>query len=172
MGGNPTRPAHSPPPVIEHAPSNQMPIVDRGMDNLVAVSTKPSDDTATLDPLLATLHDHEVRADALITGPTEADGPSNETIEELVIHEKPTTARPQGTKDLPHDCMTMYVTLLHTLPLHRFMKALQVLLILCLIFLIMNVFRLHIELFLHPLHLTLSLSIFLKLCMTQTDLRQ
>jgi len=83
MGGNQAGPAHSPPPVIEHAPLDQMPYVllavDHGPEFLVAASTGPSNDATTLDPLPTTLPAHEARAGAHISAPPEADGLSNKT---------------------------------------------------------------------------------------------
>jgi len=85
MGGNHTGRAHSSPLVIEHASSVQMPAVDLGTDDSVAAPNGPNAASPTLDPLPVTFPAHDVRAGALIFGPTEADGPSNETTEDLVI---------------------------------------------------------------------------------------
>ena len=82
MGGNQAGPAHSPPPIIEHAPSAQMPAVDRGTNNPAVASIGPSDDATTLD----TLPTPEIRADVHVSGAdvhvsgsTEAAGSGNET---------------------------------------------------------------------------------------------
>ncbi|KAJ8425942.1 hypothetical protein Cgig2_018740 [Carnegiea gigantea] len=97
MGGHQVGPAHSPPLVIEHAPSAQMPAVDRVTNNPVVASIGPSDDATTLD----TLPVPEIRADAQVSRPTNAVALGNETTEELVIQGESTTVRPQRHRRPP-----------------------------------------------------------------------